>query len=254
MRLPRRLHPHEGLELVGHLEELRTRVVISLIALAAGFGVAYAIHGRLLDALSSKLPEGHRQPVTFGVAEPFTTSLKLSLVAGFALALPIILWQLWSFLAPALDARTQRAVAAFVAFATILFAAGVGFGYLVALPAALNFLVGFDATHYTILIRAQDYISFAIAVLAAVGIVFELPVFVLALVRIGVLTSTKLRQNRRVGYVIVAVVAVALPGIDPVTTALEMVPLLALFELSIWMSVFFERRWRNAPHLATSTS
>ena len=254
MGLPRRLHPHEGLELVGHLEELRTRLVISLVALAAGFGVAYAIHGRLLQALSSKLPEGHRQPVTFGVAEPFMTSGKLSLVAGFALALPVILWQLWSFLAPALDRGTQRAVAAFVAFATALFAVGVGFGYLIALPAALKFLVGFDATHYTILIRAQDYISFAVTVMAAVGIVFELPVFVLALVRIGALTSTKLRNNRRVGYVIVAVVAVALPGVDPVTTTLEMIPLMGLFELSIWLSVFFERRWHGVPSVASGTS
>jgi sec-independent protein translocase protein TatC len=250
MGLPRRLSPHEGLELVGHLEELRTRLVISLVALAAGFGVAYAVHGRLLNALTSALPEGHRRPVTFGVAEPFTTSVKLSLVAGFALALPIILWQLWGFLAPALDVATQRAIAAFVLFATVLFAVGVGFGYLIALPAALKFLVGFDATHYTILIRAQDYISFAITVLAAVGIVFELPVFVLALVRIGVLTSTKLRRNRRVGYVLVAVLAVALPGVDPVTTTLEMIPLMALFELSIWMSVFFERRWRSTADLA----
>jgi sec-independent protein translocase protein TatC len=254
MRLPRRLNPHEGLELVGHLEELRTRLVISLIALAAGFGVAYAIHGRLLNALTAALPEGHRQPVTFGVAEPFTTSVKLSLVAGFALALPIILWQLWSFLAPALDAGSQRALTALVACATLLFAVGVGFGYLIALPAALKFLVGFDATHYTILIRAQDYISFAITVLAAVGIVFELPVFVLALVRLGALSSTKLRQNRRTGYALCAVLAVALPGVDPVTTTLEMIPLMALFELSIWTSVLLERRWQSPTQLAAGAN
>jgi sec-independent protein translocase protein TatC len=193
-----------------------------LIALAAGFAIAYGFHHQLIDWLSQPLPPGRRHPVTFGVAEPFMTSLKVSLYAGFALALPVILWQLWSFLAPALDKRLQRSI----------------FNY--------------DSHIYNIQIRASSYYSFALLSLIAVGIVSELPIFILALVRIGVLSSAKLRRNRRIGYVAMAALAVALPGVDPVTTAFEMVPLMGLFELSVWLSVLFERRWQLQTSVRTA--
>jgi sec-independent protein translocase protein TatC len=246
MRLPRRLRHDEGAELVQHLDELRSRLVISLIAVALGFAAAYAVHGRLLNWLNESLPAGRRHPVTFGVAEPFLTSLKVSLVAGFALALPIVLWQLWGYLAPAFEERAQRAVAWFTVLATGLFVAGVAFGKAIALPAALRFLTTYDEHHYDIQIRAQDFYSFAITVLVAVGIVFELPVFILALVRLRVLSAATLRRNRRLGIVAMAALAVALPGVDPVTTLLEMVPLMLLYESSIWLAVVFERRWARA--------
>lgn len=246
-RLPRRLAHDEHADLVEHLGELRARIVVSLVAVAAGFGVAYAFHGRLLQLLNGALPVQHRHPVTFGVAEPFMTSMKISLVAGFALALPVVLWQLWSFLAPAFEERVQRTVASLVGFASALFVAGAAFGLRLALPAAVHFLTNYDNAYYDVRIRAQDYYSFAITVLVAVGVVFELPVFVLALVRLGVLSSAKLRRNRRIGYAITAAVAVALPGVDPVTTTFEMVPLMLLFEGSIWLAVVCERRWRTLP-------
>jgi sec-independent protein translocase protein TatC len=198
---------------------------------------------RILEFLNGPLP-GNRQPITFGVAEPFTTSLKISIVAGLALALPIVLWQVWSFLAPAFEPRIQRTIAGAVVIATALFVVGVTFAARVALPAAVKFLTSYDDHLYNIQVRAQDYYSFALMVLAAVGLVFELPVFVVALVRIGVTTSAKLRRNRRWGYAIVAALAVALPGVDPVTTIFEMVPLMILFEASIWLSVLLERRVR----------
>jgi sec-independent protein translocase protein TatC len=244
MRLPRRLRHDEGAELVQHLDELRTRLVISLVAVAAGFAAAYAVHGRLLDWLNQSLPAGRRHPVTFGVAEPFLTSLKISLVAGIALALPVVLWQLWGYLAPAVEERAQRAVAGFTVLATALFIGGVAFGKAIALPAALRFLTTYDEHLYDIQIRAQDFYSFAITVLVAVGIVFELPVFILALVRLRVLSAAKLRRNRRIGIVAMAALAVALPGVDPVTTLLEMAPLMLLYESSIWLAVVFERRWQ----------
>jgi sec-independent protein translocase protein TatC len=252
MEFPRRLRHGQTAELVEHLGELRSRVLIVLLALTAGFGVAYGFHHELLHWLNQPLPAGRRRPVTFGVAEPFMTSLKVSLYAGFALASPVILWQLWSFLAPAFDRRIERAISGFVVFSSLLFALGVAFAYEVALPAAVRFLTNYDASVYDIQIRASSYYSFALLSLLAVGIVFELPIFVLALVRIGVLTAVKLRRNRRIGYVGMAALAVALPGVDPVTTAFEMLPLMALFELSIWLAVLFERRWRTAEALAPS--
>ena len=118
------------------------------------------------------------------------------------------------------------------------------FAYRLALPAAVHFLTSYDSDLYDIQVRARSYYSFALLVLLAVGLVFELPIVVLGLVRLGITSSAKLRRNRRIGYVAVAALAVALPGVDPVTTAFEMVPLLVLYESSIWLSVIFERRWR----------
>jgi sec-independent protein translocase protein TatC len=246
MRLPRRLGPDEQAELVDHLDELRSRLLVSLGALAVGFGVAYAFHGRLIDWLNAVLPPEHRKPITLGVAEPFTTSLKVSFAAGLVLALPIVFWQLWGFLAPALGREARRRLLGCVSVTTALLAAGIAFGYVVALPAAVNFLTSYDSSIYQIEIRASSYYSFALLVLLSVGVVFELPVFVLALVRLGITSSARLRRNRRLGYVVVAAVAVALPGVDPVTTLFEMAPLLLLFESSIWLAVFFERRWRRS--------
>jgi sec-independent protein translocase protein TatC len=245
VRLPRKLQHAQTAGLVDHLGELRARIVVSLLALVGGSGVAFAFHHRLIHWLNAPLPDG-RQPVTLGVVEPFTTSLKVSVYAGFALALPVILWQVWSFLAPAVDRKTERALGGFVVFATVLFAAGATFGYVLALPAAVHFLTNFDSSIYDIQVRASSYYSFALMVLLSVGIVFELPIFVLALVRLGVTSSAKLRKSRRLGYFAMAALAVALPGVDPVTTGMEMIPLLVLFEGSIWLSVAFERRWRTA--------
>jgi sec-independent protein translocase protein TatC len=242
--LPRRLRHGEEATLVEHLGELRARLVISLLAVVVAFVVVYVFHGQLLEWLNRPLPEHLRKPATFGVAEPFITSVMVSFWASLLIALPVWLWQLWSFLAPALQEHSQRVIAAFTAFAALLLVAGVMFGYFVALPAAVHFLTDYDSNHFNILIRARDYYSFVVTVLFAVAIVFELPIFVLGLVRIRVLTTAKLRRNRRIGYVIVAAVAVALPGVDPVTTLLEMAPLMVLFEASIWLAVFFERRWK----------
>ena len=246
MRRPRRLPHGESAELVDHLDELRSRLIISGGAVLVGATVAYVFHHRILHWLTRPLPVGHRQLLTLTVTEPFTTSLKLSIVAGFALALPVVLWQLWAFFAPALDPRAQRSIRGLTVFASMLLAVGVGFGYRVALPAALRFLVHYDHSSYNIQIRAADYISFAILVLAACGAVFELPIVVLGLVRIRALTSAKLRRNRKIGYMIVACIGVALPGVDPVTTIIETVPLAILFETSIWLAVAFENRWRPA--------
>lgn len=245
MRLPRRLQHGEGAELVDHLDELRNRLIVSLIAVAAAFGVAYAEHQRLVKWLEAPLPHG-KKLVTYGVAEPFLTSLQVSFAAGIALALPIVLWQLWSFFAPAVEPHAQRAIVWCVIFATVLFAGGIAFGYGIALPAALKFLTQYDANIYDIQIRAREYISFAVTVLVAVGVVFEMPAIIVTLARLGIVKSKTLRSHRRIGYAIVAVIAVALPGVDPVTTTMEMVPLFILFEASIWLSVLAERRRATA--------
>jgi sec-independent protein translocase protein TatC len=243
--LPRRLRHGEEATLVEHLGELRTRLFISLIALTAGFTVAYAFHGRLLDWLNRPLPDNLQKPTTFSPIEPFTTSVMVSLWAGLLLALPIIFWQVWAFLAPAFEEHRQRSMALLVAFATVLGLGGVAFGYFVILPPAIHFLTNFDSAHYTILIRARDYYRFVSFVLLGVALAFEVPVFVLALVRLRILTAAKLRSTWRIGVFVMTVIGVLLPGVDPVSTILSVIPLVALYVLSIGLATFLEPRWRS---------
>jgi sec-independent protein translocase protein TatC len=247
--LPRRLHHGEEATLIEHLGELRTRLIACLIAVTVGFAVAFAFHHELIHWLNQPLPASHRKPITFGVSEPFVTSVMVSLWAGFVLAFPFVLWQVWGFLAPAFEAHTQRIVAGFAVFAAALLAAGVAFAYYIVLPAAVHFLTNYDSSIYNIQIQAKLYYSFVLMVILAIGLLFELPLFVLALVRLRILTTSKLRRNRRVGYVVVAAVALALPGPDPVTTLLELIPMFVLFEGSIWLAVLFDRRWSRTAEL-----
>jgi sec-independent protein translocase protein TatC len=244
-RLPRRLRHGEEATLVEHLDELRTRLIISILAIAVSFPFTYYFHETLVDWLMRPKPDDV-QIVTLGVAEPFTTALKVSFYASLAIAFPVLIWQAWSFLAPAVEERSQRVVARFVGFATLLFAGGMAFAYFVILPPALTFLTSFDEELYRIDIRASYYLSFVSLLIFATGLVFQLPIFVLALVRLRILTSTQLRRNRRMGYVLLLGGAILLPTVDPVSLALEVAPLWVLFELSIWLSVIMERRWQAA--------
>jgi sec-independent protein translocase protein TatC len=241
-RLPRRLGHGEEATLSEHLDELRGRLFVMLGALGVGTVVAFVFHSHLLDWLNRPLPPSHRHLLAIGVAEPFTVTLSVSMYAGFVLALPVILWQLWAFFAPAFDPSSERKILGLVGFAVALAAAGLAFGYWILLPRAVHWLTNYDTKHFAHLIQAKSYYSFVVTVLIGIVIVFQLPLVILGLVSLGVLSSRTLRRHRRVGYFITAVVALALPGPDPVTTFLELLPMWALFEGSIWLSVLFERR------------
>jgi sec-independent protein translocase protein TatC len=244
-RLPRRLSYGEEATLVEHLEELRNRLIVCLIALGAAFPIAYIFHDRLIEALIDLAPDD-KPIITIGVAEPFTMALKVSFYASLALAFPVLVWQAWSFFSPAVQERNQRVVARFVALATLLFAGGMAFAYFVLLPRALDFLTNYDDNLYDVQIRASYFLSFVSLMIFATGLIFQLPIFVIGLVRLGVLTSAQLRKNRRIGYIVLLGAAILLPTVDPVSLALEVMPLFALFELSIWLSVVLERRWQAA--------
>jgi sec-independent protein translocase protein TatC len=248
MRLPRRLRHGEEATLVEHLDELRSRIIVSLVAIVICTIVAFVFQHHVLHWLSQPLPVKRRAQglLTLGVAEPFLVTFKISMWVGLGMAFPVVLWQTWAFFAPAVEERTQRIIVGFVAFATALLVAGVVFGYYIVLPKALSFLTNYNDQTFNIQIQASSYYSFVLLVLVGMGVVFELPIFVLALVRLGIVSSYRLRHTRRVGYFIVAVVAVALPGVDPVTTTLEAIPLFALYEGSIWLSVAMERYWNRS--------
>jgi sec-independent protein translocase protein TatC len=250
-RLPRRLGHAEEATLGDHLEELRGRLIVMIGAIALGTVVAFVFHGHVLDWLNRPLPP-HLKPVTLGVAEPFTITITVSLYAGFVLALPVVLWQLWLFFAPAVDPSSERKVLGLALFSLVLAAGGVAFGYWVLLPRAVHFLTNYDNAHFQHLVQARPYYNFIVTVLVGIVLVFQTPLVVLGLVYLGVLSSRTLRHQRRLGYLITAAIALALPGPDPVTTFLELLPMWALFEGSIWLAFFFERRQaKTAPASAT---
>jgi sec-independent protein translocase protein TatC len=184
-----------------------------------------------------------RRPVTFGVTEPFLTTFKIAGYAAILLTLPFLLYQLYAFILPAFTPRERSAVFPLLLMIPALFAAGVAFGYFVALPRAASFLLTFNQKHFDILLRAQDYYSFTITLLAAIGLVFQVPIGVLALTRLGIISPSLLRKNR--GYVVLGtaiVAAVVTPTPDPVTMLITMAPILVLFELSILLASLLERR------------
>ncbi len=240
--LPRRLDHGEEATLVEHLDELRSRLVVSLFAIIPIFIVTFAFHEHIMEWLTAPLPDDRRL-VTLGVTEPFTTSVKVSFIAALAFCLPVLLWQAWAFFAPAVQPHFERVVLVLVVLGTALFISGVAFMYTVVLPRALDFLTSYDDELYDIQIRASYYYTFAAMTLLAGGLAFLMPIFILGLVRLRVLTSARLRKNRKIAFVGLLCFAILLPTVDPVSLAFELVPLLILFELSIWLSVLMERRW-----------
>jgi sec-independent protein translocase protein TatC len=250
--MPRRLAYGEEATLVEHLEELRWRLFVVLGALAVCSIVAFAFHGHVFDLLNNPLPADRRKVTTLGVVEPFTVTVTISVYTGFLLSLPVLLWQLWAFFAPAFDPSAERKTLGLVAFATALGASGLAFGYWVLLPRAIHFLTHYDDKHFNHIIQAKPYYTFVATVLLGIVVVFETPLAVLGLVYLGVLSSETLRRNRRLGYFLTAVIGLGLPGPDPVTTALEILPMWALFEGSIWLAILVEKRQAKA--LASSAT
>jgi sec-independent protein translocase protein TatC len=233
-----RLRPvdfEDRLTLVEHLDELRTRIIISILAFAVAFGLCFWQNDRLLDIANGPLP-GNRTPITFGVAEPFTTTVTIAAYAAIVISLPVILYQAYAFVLPALTDRERRVVVPFLLGVPILFVAGVVFGYFVVLPAATKFLLNFNQNQFNIQVRARDYYSFFTLTLGVMGLIFQLPIGILAITRLGIVTPEQLSQNRRYAYVVLLVIAMLLPGTDPVTMLIEAAPLIALYELSVLLA------------------
>jgi sec-independent protein translocase protein TatC len=246
--LPRRLEHDEEASLVEHLTELRTRIIIVLCTLVGWFLLLFfAFRHTLLDWLARPLPDDlEGRLLTLGPGEPFTTSFNVCLWGALALSIPVVAWQAWAFLAPAFQPHSQRMVVRLVAIATVLLALGMAFAYWIVLPTSLDFLLGFDSEQYNAQIQASKYYGFAAVMIFTVGLLFELPIFIVGLVRLGILSSHTLRRNRRIGYGLCIVAAVLLPGVDFVSMTLQTLPIVALFEISIWASVIAERRAANA--------
>jgi sec-independent protein translocase protein TatC len=297
---------------VDHLEELRARLIVSLLALGVAFGLCFWQNHQLLKIVNSPLahntqqqvkaghgtlgatyslqrnardvakqvgtvagllqgqskdpattaslaqvqhslakdvkalsatPQGDR-PVTLGIGEPFTATLMVTLIFALILSLPVILLQAYGFFMPALSAEARRHMLPVTAAIPLLFAAGVAFGYTVVLPAALHFFQNFNSDQFNVLVQANQYYKFAATVLLAMGLLFQIPVAIIAVTRAGLVTPDQLRHNRRYAVLACCGIAAILPG-DAITMLLETLPLYILFELSVLIAAYSERRNRK---------
>jgi sec-independent protein translocase protein TatC len=201
-----------------------------------------------IQATKANEPDATPKPVTIGVTEPFVTTFTVAGYAALLLALPLLLYQLYAFLLPALSPQERKTAVPFMVMVPILFLCGVAFGYFVALPRAVDFLLNFNDDNFDILVGARDYYKFSILLLMVVGLLFQIPVGVLAVTRLGIVTPKQLAKNR--GYIILGVAviaAVATPTPDPFTMLVTMVPLVVLFELSLLLARIFEKRSAGRP-------
>ena len=181
-------------------------------------------------------------PLTIGVGEPFTTTLTVCFWFAVLISLPVLLYQAFAFILPALEPREKQVVKPILFAAPVLFLAGVVFTYVIVLPAAIKFLQGYNSSHFQSLIQAQQLYSFEVLTMAAIGLAFEMPILLLGLRAVGVINGSTLTRHWRYATVIIAVVAAAMPGADPVTTGLETAPLVILFLASIVLLKFADRR------------
>lgn len=317
----RRFRPisHDArLSVVDHLDELRTRLIVSLIAVAVAFGICFwqnhellhlvnqplsnqtqqqvrAGHGplgatysvqrsakdiaqqlgavvgvlrsqphtanasavlahaqRSLDRDITRLsaaPQGNR-PVTLGIGEPFTSTLTVTFIFALILSLPVLLLQAYGFFMPAFEPEQRRRMLPVTFAIPILFAAGVVFGYEVVLPASLHFFQNFNSDQFNVLVQASQYYKYAATILLAMGLLFQVPVAIIAVTRAGIVTPRQLRRNRRYAVLACGLVGALLPG-DAITMLLETLPLYLLFEFSVLVATVADRRSPARPHQHT---
>jgi len=197
-----------------------------------------------MDEAAAALPKTNpeRVPITTGVGEPFTATLTV--VAYFALlfSLPVLLYQAYAFILPAFSPSERRVALPLMLMVPLLFVGGVAFGYYLVMPPAISFLQNFNSTDFDVLLQAKDYYRFAAMALLSCGLIFQLPVGLLIVNRVGILSARQLRSSWRYAIVLIAVIAAVMPGVDPVTTVILMVPLLVLYGLSIVLLTIADRR------------
>ena len=237
----RRLKPaqfDERMTLVEHLDELRNRIIFSGIFLTLAIVFCFWQEDALLEIANEPLPAGF-EPLTFSPTEPFFTTVKLSVYGGILIALPILLFQLYAFVLPAFAPEEKRTLLPLIISVPILFIGGALFAYAVVMPAALDFLLNFNEDSFNIEVRASEYYGFFMLTLIAVGVLFQIPVAVLSVCRLGIVTPKQLAHNRRYAVLVIAVAAMLLPGTDPVTMLISMLPLYLLFEFSLLLAKRF---------------
>jgi sec-independent protein translocase protein TatC len=234
----------DKLPLTEHLEELRKRLIRCIIAILAGFVVAYAFKERLFDILAAPLINVMRQGDTLiftGIPEAFFTYLKVSLLAGLFLAAPFIIYQFWMFVAPGLYRHERKTMIPIIFISSFFFVGGALFGYFIVFPLGFKFLLGFATESIQALPSMREYLSFSAKLLLAFGIVFELPIVITFLARLGIVTVPFLKKNRKYAILIFFAGAAVLTPPDVVTQILLALPLMVLYEISIIGARLFGR-------------
>lgn len=240
----------QKLPLTSHLQELRKRLVLSFIAVGAGFAICYAFSQQLFGILSQPLlemmPSGGSLIFT-SVAEAFFTYMKVAFIAGLILASPFVLYQVWAFVAPGLYRHEKRYVIPFVAAGSFFFALGVSFAYFVAIPVGFRFLLSYATDFIRPMPSMKEYLSFSIKFLLAFGLVFEFPVILVLLARIGIIDAKTLARHRKYAILLIFVFAAVITPPDVVSQVLLALPLMGLYELSIFLSNIFGKKRKADP-------
>ncbi len=237
----RRAGRDERLSVVDHLDELRNRLIVSALTLVVAFAVCYAFHEQLIDLLEQPLPQKFQDSglITLSPTEPFFVTLKVCFWAAILLSLPVWLYQAYAFVIPAVQDQSRRRMLLIVAGVSALFLAGVAFGFFVVLPVALNFLLDFGGDAFQTQVRAGEYFGFATTLMLGSGIMFEVPIAMVALARIGVTTADFYVRQWRIAIVVIAAIAAVLPGGDPFSMLLLMIPQIALYAVGVLLAKRF---------------
>ena len=232
-----RMDENGKMPFMSHLEELRTRLIICCVAVAVGFAVSYSfkerVFGLLMRPLATAMYPGQKMIYT-ALPEAFFSYLKAALLAGVILAAPVILYEMWLFIAPGLYRHEKRLALPMVFLSTVFFAGGVCFAYFIVFPFAFKYLLGFETDLVRALPSMREYFGLASTLLVAFGFIFQLPLVVTVLAKIGVLTPRFLSKNRKYAILLFFVVAAILtPTPDVVNQCLMAGPLMVLYEISI---------------------
>ena len=229
--------PEEELPVTEHIEELRQRLFKSFIAIIVGFLIAWPFKKKILLLLERPLPPNLQGKLIFlSPPEAFFTALKISFFAGILISLPYVLYQVWKFVEPGLYEHEKKFILPFMFFSVLFFFLGAAFAYFVILPFGLRFLLGFMGDLLTPQITIGSYVSFVIQMILAFGFVFLLPVVVWLLSKLGIINYKMLEKNRKFAILIIFIVAALLTPPDAFSQIMMALPLLVLYELSIWVS------------------
>jgi len=242
------------LPLTSHLQELRKRLIHSFIAVGVGFFVCYAFKESLFDILAAPLinvmPKGGSL-IFISVAEAFFTYMKITFIAGIILTSPFILYEVWAFIAPGLYQKEKRYVIPFVLGGSVFFSLGVLFGYFVAIPVGFRFLLGYATDFIKPMPSMKEYLSFSIKFLLAFGLVFEFPVVLVLLAKIGIIDAKMLARHRKYAILLIFVFAAVMTPPDIISQVLMALPLMGLYELSIFLSKIFGKK---SPSVSSESS
>jgi sec-independent protein translocase protein TatC len=251
----RRVKPDEQLTLVEHLDELRTRIIVVLAVLTVGVALAFYKSGTILNYLADPLPHKPGQPYHFLATSPLDgilTSISISIYSGLLLAMPVASYQLYAFVIPAFAEQHHKHLRPLILMIPGLFVVGVIFAWYLVVPPAIDFLVNYNNQAFNYQLRAKDYIQFVLLTMIAMGVVFEMPVVMLILARLQIMSSALMRRHWRVSIVVLAVLAMLLPGVDPISFIVEFVPLLALYGLSYFIVRAVEKTRGDSPDMEPS--